>query len=125
MPISVPGTGSAGSASAGTPSLGSFLVNSGPNGSARGGVAGSPNAGSGSGYSSNGCRGGFCPGDLAKKANAQLNPNARPDQFETGMGKAAKTDCLRPAKNADGRETTTGLLALPQLMNRALNGDCP
>lgn len=72
-----------------------------------------------------GRRNGWGPGELVRQSNAQLNPNKRPEKFDAEMGKAAKTDCLRPPKNADGKETTTGLLALPQLLNRALNGDCP
>lgn len=72
-----------------------------------------------------GRRNGWGPGELVRQSNAQLNPNKRPDKFESDLEKAAKTDCLRPNKNTNGRETLTGLLALPQLANRALNGDCP
>jgi hypothetical protein len=88
---------------------------------------GLPGAGNrGSGYQSSGCRGGFCKDELFKKSNAQLNPNAPPDKFQSSVQNAGKPDCLRtPAKAGDGAMALGGLLAAPALINRALNGDCP
>lgn len=123
MPISVSGSGVVAQPGLGTPSLGSALVNSSPTGLINGSAAGTPSAGSG--YVSSGRRGGWGPGELARQSNAQLNPNARPEKFDVEMEKAAKTDCLRPAKNASGKETYTGLLGAIPLANRALQGDCP
>jgi hypothetical protein len=82
-------------------------------------------AGAGAGYVGNSCRGGFCKDELSKRANAQLNPNKRPENYEIEFEKAGKTDCLKPAKDVAGKETNRGLLALPQLINRMANGDCP
>jgi hypothetical protein len=78
------------------------------------GIGGGLPGGSGSassGYVSNGCRGGFCKDDLAKRANAQLNPNKRPENYEIEFEKAGKKDCMKE-----------GSL---QVVARLLNGDCP
>jgi len=78
-----------------------------------------------SGYVS-GRRGGWAPGELQRASNAQLNPNAPPDKFQSAVQNAGKPDCLRtPAKAGDGAMALGGLLAAPALINRALNGDCP
>jgi hypothetical protein len=91
--------------------LGSALAS--PLGSGLGGGLPGGSAGAGSGYVGNGCRGGFCKDELSKRANAQLNPNKRPENYEIEFEKAKKEDCLHPTN--------------PSLRNgvRMLNGDCP
>jgi hypothetical protein len=64
-----------------------------------------------------GRRGGWAAGELQRASSAQLNPNKRPESYEIEFEKAAKTDCLNPAK--DGK---SGSL---QVVARLLNGDCP
>jgi hypothetical protein len=103
----------------GAPSLSGALAN--PSGS---GNLGIPSAGSGSNYVP-GRRGGWAAGELKAASNALLNPNKRPEKYEDEFKKAVKEDCLKPAKDAAGKETNRGLLALPQLINRVASGDCP
>ena len=111
------GAGAAGTAAAaplgsGSPSLSGALAN--PSGSGFGGGLPSGSAGAGSGYTGNGCRGGFCKDELSKRANAQLNPNKRPENYEIEFEKAGKKDCWHPGKDGN-----------LQAINRLLNGDCP
>lgn len=72
-----------------------------------------------------GRRGGWAAGELQRASSLQLNPNKRLENFEIEFKKAAKDDCLKPARDAAGKETNRGLLALPQLINRVASGDCP
>jgi hypothetical protein len=120
---SITPSGSATAASAslgsGAPSLSGALAN--PSGSGNLGV---PLAGSGSNYVP-GRRGGWAAGELQRASSAQLNPNKRPEKYEDEFKNAVKEDCLKPAKDAAGKETNRGLLALPQLINRVTSGDCP
>jgi hypothetical protein len=90
-----------------------------------GAASGSPTGvNRGSGYQ-RGLRGGWADGELAAKSNAQLNPNGLPDKLAGDLKKSLKTDCLKPAKPDEDGVSTTGLLGLVPLGNRALNGDCP
>jgi hypothetical protein len=120
---SITPSGSATAASAplgsGAPSLSGALAN--PSGS---GNLGAPLAGSGSNYVP-GRRGGWAAGELQRASSAQLNPHKRSEKYEDEFKNAIKEDCLKPAKDAAGKETNRGLLALPQLINRVTSGDCP
>jgi hypothetical protein len=82
-----------------------------PLGSGLGGGLPGGSAGAGTGYVGNGCRGGFCKDELSKRANAQLNPNKRPENYEIEFERAVKKDCMKE-----------GSL---QVVARLLNGDCP
>jgi hypothetical protein len=79
----------------------------------------------GSGKSPYQRKGNWAQGELQRASSAQLNPNKRPEKYEDEFKNAVKEDCLKPAKDAAGKETNRGLLALPQLLNRVANGDCP
>jgi hypothetical protein len=100
-------------ASSGSSSLGSVVANpSNPLGLGQSNGAGS------SPYQR---KGRWAEGELAEMSRRQLNPNKRSENFEIEMGRSAKSDCLKPSKD----DVNRGLLALPGLINRMANGDCP